>query len=73
MVAHEGQTVTLSEARITIMKAFDDYDNGVITRIAFSQVIDETTQAVYDTAYESAMDDEDVIFEADLDLDEELE
>ena len=66
------------QANEDIIKAFDEYDAGRIPADAFKSIVTETTDRLYTTGYldgQDSMDydeedDDEVLFEAEMDLDE---
>jgi hypothetical protein len=67
--------MTGNEAKAIITKAFDDYDNGALTRASFMLCVEETTKTLAKSAYDQGFSDgedaEIVAFESDMDFDDE--
>lgn len=62
-----------------ILKAFDEYDGGRITRSQFVAVVDTSVAAAYTAGRDDEValrlqdEDDEIIFETDVDLNEEDE
>ena len=66
------EAVNPREARERIMRAVDDYDDGTTTRETLAETVTDCLKQVDDAAYAEGREDEEVLYEAEIEL-EELE
>jgi len=57
--------------REEIMKAFDQYDNGTITRSAFATVVEHETKRAYDAGYNDRDNEDEDEYEYELELEDQ--
>ena len=66
--------MTLNEAQAQIIRALNDYEEAHITRASLLDIIARTLDAVYNAGYAQGVEDEevdeDIIFEAEFDLED---